>query len=286
MSTHHYKEDQTLTRPTAHGDRPIRIWQAGTTKAVLLGIHGGMSHSGDYETVGSFFRQHEVTTISFDLHGHGTRQLIDIPSFEVFTDDVVDMLEWVRQHYPTTPLFIVGHSMGALIATHLALSNKLAPYSVSGIVLSSPYYANAIPVPAWMIPLSRWLSRLLPTAKVPMEDLTPWLTHDREITERHVADSLLQRRGSFASMRFGRCLLDAQAALHNDLSGWRLPVFAVVAGDDRLADASVSLAMLRTIPPQLLDLHEFTQNFHENFNELNRDAIFAAILTWMRSVQH
>ena len=286
MSTHYYKEDQTLTRPTARGDRPIRIWQAGTTKAVLLGIHGGMSHSGDYETVGSFFRQHEVTTISFDLHGHGTRQLIDIPSFEVFTDDVVDMLEWVRQHYPTTPLFIVGHSMGALIATHLALSNKLAPYSVSGIVLSSPYYANAIPVPAWMIPLSRWLSRLLPTAKVPMEDLTPWLTHDREITERHVADSLLQRRGSFASMRFGRCLLDAQAALHNDLSGWRLPVFAVVAGDDRLADASVSLAMLRTIPPQLLDLHEFTQNFHENFNEINRDAIFAAMLTWMRSVQH
>jgi len=272
--------------PTARGDRPIRIWQAGTTKAVLLGIHGGMSHSGDYETVGSFFRQHEVTTISFDLHGHGTRQLIDIPSFEVFTDDVVDMLEWVRQHYPTTPLFIVGHSMGALIATHLALSNKLAPYSVSGIVLSSPYYANAIPVPAWMIPLSRWLSRLLPTAKVPMEDLTPWLTHDREITERHVADSLLQRRGSFASMRFGRCLLDAQAALHNDLSGWRFPVFAVVAGDDRLADASVSLAMLRTIPPQLLDLHEFTQNFHENFNEINRDAIFAAMLTWMRSVQH
>jgi alpha-beta hydrolase superfamily lysophospholipase len=272
--------------PTARGDRPIRIWQAGTTKAVLLGIHGGMSHSGDYETVGSFFRQHEVTTVSFDLHGHGTRQLIDIPSFEVFTDDVVDMLEWVRQHYPTTPLFIVGHSMGALIATHLALSNKLAPYSVSGIVLSSPYYANAIPVPAWMIPLSRWLSRLLPTAKVPMEDLTPWLTHDREITERHVADSLLQRRGSFASMRFGRCLLDAQAALHNDLSGWRLPVFAVVAGDDRLADASVSLAMLRTIPPQLLDLHEFTQNFHENFNELNRDAIFAAMLTWMQSVQH
>jgi len=44
--------------------------------------------------------------------------------------------------------------------------------------------------------------------------------------------------------------------------------------------------MLRTIPPQLLDLHEFTQNFHENFNELNRDAIFAAMLTWMRSVQH
>jgi alpha-beta hydrolase superfamily lysophospholipase len=65
-----------------------------------------------------------------------------------------------------------------------------------------------------------------------------------------------------------------------------LPVFAVVAGDDRLADASVSLAMLRTIPAPLLELHEFAQNFHENFNEVNRNDIFAAMLTWMRSVQH
>jgi len=286
MSAHHYQEDQSLSQPTVNGQRPVRIWQAATTRALLLGIHGGMSHAGDYETVGSFFRQHEITTISFDLHGHGARQLIDIPSFEVFIDDVVEMLGWVRQQYPTTPLFVVGHSMGALIASHLALSDKLAPFSVSGIVLSSPYYANAIPVPGWMIPLSRWLSKLIPTAKVPMEDLTPWLTHDREITERHVADSLLQRRGSFASMRFGRCLLDAQAALHNDMHAWRLPVFAVVAGDDRLADASVSLAMLRTIPAQLLELHEFPRNFHENFNETNRDDIFAAMLNWMRSVQH
>jgi alpha-beta hydrolase superfamily lysophospholipase len=136
-----------------------------------------------------------------------------------------------------------------------------------------------------MIPLSRWLAKLFPTAKVPMEDLTRWLTHDREITERHIADSLLQRRGTDASMRFGRSLLDAQAALQSNLRRWNLPVFAVVAGDDRLANASVSKTMLRTIPAALLELQVFAQNYHENFNEVNREVIFSGMLRWMRSVQ-
>jgi alpha-beta hydrolase superfamily lysophospholipase len=87
-------------------------------------------------------------------------------------------------------------------------------------------------------------------------------------------------------MRFGRSLLDAQAALQGDLSGWNLPVFAVVAGDDRLANASVSQAMLRTIPATLLDMQVFAQNYHENFNEVNREVIFSAMLRWMRSHQH
>jgi len=285
MSTLSYQEDQAFKLALSDGERTVRIWQAGTTDMLLLGIHGGMSHSGDYETVGCYFREHGVTTISFDLCGHGSNKLIDIPGFDVFIEDVVRMLDWVRARYPQTPLFIVGHSMGALIASHLVLSNRLTPYSVSGIVLSSPYYANAIPVPPWMIPLSRWLAKLFPTAKVPMEDLTRWLTHDREITERHIADTLLQRRGSDASMRFGRSLLDAQAALNNDLSQWNLPVFAVVAGDDRLANAAVGMQLLRTIPAALLELHRYEQNYHENFNELNRQEIFAAMLQWMRSIQ-
>lgn len=285
MSTLSYQEDQAFKLALSDGERTVRIWQAGTTDMLLLGIHGGMSHSGDYETVGCYFKEHGVTTISFDLCGHGSNKLIDIPGFDVFIEDVVRMLDWVRARYPQTPLFIVGHSMGALIASHLVLSNRLTPYSVSGIVLSSPYYANAIPVPPWMIPLSRWLAKLFPTAKVPMEDLTRWLTHDREITERHIADTLLQRRGSDASMRFGRSLLDAQAALNNDLSQWNLPVFAVVAGDDRLANAAVGMQLLRTIPAALLELHRYEQNYHENFNELNRQEIFAAMLQWMRSIQ-
>ena len=282
-----YLESQTLQLPFSDEDRTVRIWSPERSPtALILAIHGGMSHSGDYATVGNYFREHEVTTISFDLHGHGKRPRIDIPGFEVFIDDVRRMLDWVQATYPNLPVFVMGHSMGALIATHLELSGMLRAHPVHarvrGVILSSPYYANAIPVPPLLVTLSGLLARFFPTAKVPMDDLTDLLTHDAQITARHRRDEAYGRRAREASFRFGRALLDAQAALHQDLSQWQHPVFAVLAGDDRLADVRVSSAMLKTVRPELLALHHFAGNFHENFNELNREQIFHALREWMQ----
>jgi alpha-beta hydrolase superfamily lysophospholipase len=60
------------------------------------------------------------------------------------------------------------------------------------------------------------------------------------------------------------------------------PLFAVVAGDDKLADADAGEAMLKAVPAHLLSYQRYPQNFHENFNELNREQIFADILKWMQ----
>jgi esterase/lipase len=65
------------------------------------------------------------------------------------------------------------------------------------------------------------------------------------------------------------------------MPGWTKPLFAVVAGDDKLADADAAEAMLKSVPAQLLTYQRHPRNFHENFNELNREQIFADILAWM-----
>jgi alpha-beta hydrolase superfamily lysophospholipase len=282
MTHNTYLEDQVLQLPFADGEHNVRLWEAANPRAVIVAIHGGMSHSGDYATVGAYFRTQEVITISFDLSGHGQKARIDIPSFSVFLEDAERMLAWVRTEYPTLPVFLMGHSMGALIATHLEITGRLGTFDVRGVILSSPYYANAIPVLALVVRLSGLLAALFPTAKVPMTSLTEWLTHDATIIQRHYRDEQLQRRGTEASMRFGRNLLEAQSALGGNLSHWQHPVFAVVAGADKLADANISHQMLDTIPEALRTLHYFPENFHENFNETNRDDIFSSIWQWMQ----
>jgi alpha-beta hydrolase superfamily lysophospholipase len=282
MTQNLYQDDRILSLSFANGERNVRLWEARLPRALIVAIHGGMSHSGDYATVGAYFREKGFTTISFDLTGHGQKARIDIPHFGVFLDDVERMLSWVRGEYPNLPVFLMGHSMGALIATHMEITGRLNAFDIRGVILSSPYYANAIPVPALVVHLSGLLAKLFPTAKVPMASLTELLTHDTAIIQRHYQDEQAHRRGTEASMRFGRSLLDAQLALGDNLNRWQHPVFAVVAGDDKLADAQISRQMLETIPEAQRELHYFPQNFHENFNETNRDEIFATLWQWIQ----
>ena len=277
-----FKEDR-LTTFTASDQAPrtVHVWSPQEPRAVILAIHGGMAHAGDYVTAALYFRDRGIATVSYDLCGHAKLARVDIPGFDIFLKDTELFLQWIKAQYPGKPIFLMGHSMGALIAAHLELSGFARSPDIKGVILSSPYFVNAVKIPKLMIAFSSVLARLFPTAKVPMESLTPYLTHDAEILARHHADEKDNTRASEASFRCAAALLSAQAGLGKNLSAWRHPVFAVLAGDDKLADTQASRAMLQTIPQQLLELHWHPQNYHENFNELNRDTIFRDIEVWL-----
>jgi alpha-beta hydrolase superfamily lysophospholipase len=277
----HFAEDD-LSQFTGSDGRPrvVHIWAPPTPRAVIVAIHGGMTHAGNYQTPALFFKKQGLATVSFDLVGHQRQVRVDIPSFDVFLKDMVLFLDWVEARYPQLPILVMGHSMGGLIATHLELKNLLNRPSIKGVVLSSPYYVNAIPV-AWILEkAAKLLAWALPTAKVPLPEVTDQLTHDADITARHRMEEQEGFRAREASFRFANALLQAQAELHGDLSAWKHPVFAVLAGQDRLANTQASQTWLSTIPQGLLHCQLQPDNFHENFNELNRETTFNDILKW------
>ena len=142
-----YLEDRILELPFTGKQHIVRLWEASKPRAVILAIHGGMAHSGDYATVGDYFRPHEVTTISFDLSGHGRQSRIDIPHFDVFLEDVKCMLDWTTAHYPDLPIVLMGHSMGGAGSMYLgvkyaSISRPMAPLLVSNSAL--PASADAL----------------------------------------------------------------------------------------------------------------------------------------------
>ncbi|MYM31087.1 alpha/beta fold hydrolase [Duganella sp. CY15W] len=278
-----FAEDRLTTFTAGQGvQRRVHVWEPDAPRAVILAIHGGMAHGGDYVTPALYFRQHGIATVAYDLCGHQDARRVDIPGFHIFLDDSALFLQWVKQQYPGLPVFVMGHSMGALIATHLGLGHFAGDAAVKGFILSSPYYVNAIKVSPVLLALSGVLGALAPRMKVPLASLTHQLTHDTSITARHYDDERDNIRASEITVRFGNALTAAQQGLAARMPGWTQPLFAVVAGDDKLADADAGEAILKAVPAHLLSYHRYPQNFHENFNELNREQIFADILKWMQ----
>jgi alpha-beta hydrolase superfamily lysophospholipase len=277
-----FSEDRLASFHCGPGvERRIHVWEPAWPRAVILAIHGGMAHGGDYVTPALYFRQHGIATVAYDLCGHQDARRVDIPGFHVFLDDSVRFLAWVKHNYPGLPIYVMGHSMGALIATHLGLGHFAGDADIKGFILSSPYYVNAIQVSPVLLALAGVLGALAPRMKVPLAPLTDMLTHDSSITARHHDDERDGIRATELTVRFGNALTAAQQGLAARMPAWTHPVFAVVAGDDKLADADAAEAMLKSITPSLLTYQRHPQNYHENFNELNREQIFADILAWM-----
>lgn len=277
-----FSEDRLATlKCSDQVERAIHIWEPAQPRAVILAIHGGMAHAGDYVTPALYFRDKGIATVSYDMCGHDRKKRVDIPGFDSFLNDGELFLQWVKRNYPGLPIFVMGHSMGALIATHLGLDRFPDDRDIKGFILSSPYYVNAIRVPKLLVWFSEVLAKAVPTMKVPLGSLTDVLTHDRTITERHYADERDHVRATEVTVRFAAALSAAQAGLVDKIAAWRYPLLAVVAGDDKLADARAAEGLLKTIAPDLMEYHFYPDNYHENFNEINRDKIFADILRWL-----
>jgi alpha-beta hydrolase superfamily lysophospholipase len=266
--------------------RLLHGWSALNTKAIALCIHGGMSHAGDFQNLGDFLKTFGITTVGIDLHGHSKSPDIDIKSFNYLTNDVTALLSWVKTTYPNTPIFIVGHSMGGLIGTHLGIEKFRNESQIAGYIFSSPYWINAIPVSWYLQKIANLMSIVAPKIALPVKPFTHVLTHDQEMTNRIIREQKDNIRGTKPSFRFAASLIKAQNELThidkvNALKAWNKPMLVLLAGEDYLADTKAALAFLKNFPENLVSYSTYEDNFHENFNEINRNEIFKNIAQWI-----
>jgi alpha-beta hydrolase superfamily lysophospholipase len=261
----------------------IHIWEPETPKAVLMAIHGGLAHAGDYVTPALYFKDKGLATVAYDLRGHKQEKTY-IANFDLYLEDTNEFLQWTKNAFPNIPIFVMGHSMGGLIATHFGIKYAADDSRIKGYILSSPYYENAIKVAPIMIPLIKIFGKIIPKVVIPGPDLTELLTHDETITKRHRRDEESGVRSKKPTMRFGAELLKAQKWVKESFSSWNHPTFAVIAGADQVADYTEAERQFKSMDPKLLTYLFHKDNFHENFNEINRQETFDRIYEWMGAV--
>lgn len=260
--------------------RDIHIWEPESPRAVYLTVHGLMDHGGNYKNLGLGLKAHNCATVSYDQHGHDQKRKAHIPRFTVFLDDLDLMLEWVKKNYAGIPVFFVGHSMGGLILTHYGIKRFQGDQQVKGFILSAPGYSNSLKTSGFLILMGKLLSVIAPRVVVPIEDLRPHVTHDQEEYKRMRKDEEDGIQATKASARLAAEFLKAQSWVPDHISEWNFPMLAIIPGNDKLIDSAVTQSLLSKIQAELVTEAFYPDNFHESFNETNREEVFAQIVTW------
>lgn len=247
-----------------------------TLRAVVILVHGLGEHAGRYDLVARRLNDWGFAVRSYDQYGHGESggPRGGLPSETRLLDDLADIVDSARARMePKTPLILFGHSLGGLVVARFV---SLALRPVEGLVLSSPALDPGLSF------VQRLLLAILPKIAPNLQvgnGLDPTLiSHDPAVVAAYCADRLVHDR---ISGRLARFIADAGPATVALAASWQVPTLLLYAGADKLVNPAGSRAFVAAAPKQVLSARCFGTLYHEIFNELQAEPVFAALKQWL-----
>jgi len=245
-------------------------------RGVVLLVHGLGEHAGRYDHLAGQLNDWGFAVRGYDQYGHGESggPRGGLPTDTRLLDDLVDIVDSTRsrmgQH---TPLILLGHSMGGLVAARFV---ALGLRPVQALVLSSPALdpgLNAIQKLLLAV-----LPKIAPNLRIGNGLDASLISHDPAVVAAYQADKLVHDR---VSARLARFIADGGPATLAQAASWSVPTLLLYAGADRLVNPAGSRAFAAAAPKAVLSAHCFEALYHEIFNELDAAPVYAELKKWL-----
>ncbi len=251
----------------------------GDPKAVLLIVHGLAEHCGRYMNVVDHFVPDGYAVYGLDHIGHGksdgTRVFVE--RFTDYTDTLKIFFDMVRAWQPEQPIFLVGHSMGGLIAASYLLDHQ---DDFAGAVLSGP----SVKPPDGISPVTLFLGKTLSNIAPKMGLLAleaDGVSSDPAVVQAYVNDPLVYTGKTTA--RLAAELLKGMQHLTAEAGNITLPILIVQGGDDKLVDPSGAEMLYASVSSSDKTLNVYDGFYHEVFNEPEHERVLADVGTWLET---
>jgi len=249
----------------------------GEIKAAILLVHGLGEHSGRYTNLINHLIPLGYAIYAVDHIGHGKSDGVrkHIKTFSDFSDTLDIFLERVKEWHGSNPLFILGHSMGGLIASHYLLANQR---HFSGVILSAPALKISDNVPRLTILLGKLLAVVLP--KYGILPINPGkVSRDPAVVQAYIDDPLIHKGQT--SARLASELVKAMQRVHQGAAMIKLPVLILQGTEDAIVNPDGAKEFFDVLgsPDKTLKLYDGL--YHEAFNEPEKAQVFADIEQWL-----
>ena len=254
-----------------------RAWPTdGAPRAVVVIAHGVGEHSGRYSHVAARLTGDGFAVHALDHRGHGRSE-----GRRAYLDRVTNAVEDLDQvvvaagaQHPGVPLFLLGHSMGGLLALAYTLRYE---ERLDGLLLSAPLAALEAASPV-MRAAGRVLSAVVPTLGI--FDVDPErVSRDPEVVRAYVEDPLVHH-GKLPARSIGE-FAAAVDRFPSQVPQLSLPLLVMHGTGDRIVPIAASLMVNDGAGSEDKQLELYDGLYHEILNEPEQDQVMSDIVGWI-----
>ncbi len=249
----------------------------GETKGVLFIVHGLAEHSGRYMNVVNRVVPEGYAVYAVDHYGHGKSDgvRVFVPRFETFIETLEKFYAMVRVWQPDVPIFLVGHSMGGLIASYYLLGHQ---NDFAGAVISGPAVKVPENITPFTVKVSGLLSKLMP--KMGMLALeADGISRDPAVVDAYVNDPLVYTGKTTA--RLAAEMLRGMIAVNEDADTITLPIFILQGEKDTLVDPQGAQDLYDGVSSADKTLTVYEGYYHEVYNDIGKERVLDDLTAWL-----
>ena len=251
----------------ANDDLYYRVWEAPSPRAVVVLAHGYAEHSGRYHHVGEALADAGFETWALDHRGHGQSvgDRADIGSLASAVGELDDFVVLAQDQHPGVPVFLLGHSMGGLIAVAYTQEHQ---DRLAGLIVSGPAVGPPNPM----------FESLLEMDEIPVINLAPLVSRDPAVVSDYETDPL-NYRGPMP-----RALIQEFARVQevrDRFSRIRIPVLAMHGSEDALVAPQASEDLAAGVSSDDVTLTIWPGLYHEIMNEPEKEQVIGEMAVWI-----
>jgi acylglycerol lipase len=254
-----------------------QAWIPDKPKATLTLLHGIGEHSGRYAYLADYMTRRGFEVWACDLRGHGESagKRGHIDRFDDYLDEIGLLIQMAKNRNPAKKVFLLGHSLGGLIAPEYAVRNAS---QLTGLILSAPALRDKVEVPPAKAYLARILSTLAPTYSTTTGLDPNMLSRDPEVVRKYVEDPLVH---AVATARFFTEFRRAQGEAMTFADKITLPCLVLQGGADGIIDVSATSYFFEKLGSSDKTLKIYDGFYHEVLNEPDKESVMNDIDVWM-----
>lgn len=248
-----------------------------TSRAVVVLAHGLGEHIQRYEHVANAFDARDLALMGFDQQGHGKSggKRGVIAGDDSLLLDLENIVQYAKQLAPDKPVFLYGHSMGALEALYYGLK---ARESVQGIMATSPALDPGTISKAQRA-LVKFLKPILPNLAVDNGLDVNALSRDADVVRRYRQDPLVHPKASVALAAF---MDEGARYVMSHADEWDMPLYLAHGSADAICPVEGSRQFAEKLGEKVT-FQEWQGLYHETHNEPEQEQVLATMLDWLEA---